>query len=192
MVAAPFIMTGLETLRDPGIRAERVAPTIKPLADRIGWLPKDPETLVRIQSALGVGAGFMLTVGRFKRFSTLVLAAQMVPTLLTEHRYWAEDDPARRADERSHLFKNASLLGALILVATEPHKGLRAAALRRQMRDTRLMAGAEAKHLRAEAKHLRRDAARQVRGAQREAVRRAERGRRKAAQAAHTAQAGRH
>lgn len=184
LVAAPFILTGLETIRDPGTRAEQVAPTIKPLADRMEWLPtKDPETLVRIQGALSVGAGIMLTVGRFKRLSTFLLAAQMIPTLLAEHHYWTEDDPERRADERSHLLKNASLLGALILVATEPRKGLHAAALRRQLRDTRLKAGAEAKHVRSEAKHLRKDTARQVRTARREAVRKAESGRRKAVQA---------
>ncbi|MFC6934423.1 hypothetical protein ACFQHO_31480 [Actinomadura yumaensis] len=56
-VAAPYIMTGLETLRDPRTRAEQVAPTVKPIADRVDWLPKDPETLVRIEGALSLGTG---------------------------------------------------------------------------------------------------------------------------------------
>src|SRR3954447_16566695 len=110
LMAAPFVVTGIETLRDPGRRAERIAPVIKPLADRVSWLPsKDPETLVRMQGALSVGSGALLAMGRFERLSTLVLAGQLVPSLLAEHRFWAEDDPDRRAAERSQFFKTAGL-----------------------------------------------------------------------------------
>ena len=38
-MAAPFVVTGIETLRDPGRRAERIAPVIKPLADRCPGSP---------------------------------------------------------------------------------------------------------------------------------------------------------
>jgi uncharacterized membrane protein YphA (DoxX/SURF4 family) len=120
-VAAPFVVTGLETLRDPGPRAELAAPVIKPLADRVTWLPsKDPETLVRVQAAVSVGAGALLALGRFQRLCTLLLAAEMVPSLLTEHRFWQEDDPARRATARTQLLKNAGLFGALLLAGTAP------------------------------------------------------------------------
>jgi uncharacterized membrane protein YphA (DoxX/SURF4 family) len=176
LVAAPFIVTGLETLRDPRPRAEQVAPTVKPIADRMEWLPKDPETLVRLQGAISLGAGTMLLLGRFQRLSTLVLAAQLVPTVLAEHQYWTEDDPARRTGERSHLLKNAGLLGALLLAATEPRKHPQLAALRRQLHDTRVQAAADAKVLTAqkaaELRNTRKEAARQVRTARREARRR--------------------
>src|SRR5690349_20424815 len=104
MVAAPFVVTGLETLRDPKPRTDQVAPTLKPLVDRMDWLPtKDPESLVRAQAALSLGAGVLLAAGRFQRLAALTLAAQLVPTLLTEHHYWTEDDPERRAIERAQL-----------------------------------------------------------------------------------------
>lgn len=177
-MAAPFIVTGLETLRDPATRAEQVAPTIKPIADRLDWLPtKDPETLVRLQGAISLGAGTLLALGRFKRLSTLLLAAQLVPAVLTEHQYWTEDDPERRAGERSHLLKNAGLLGALLLMATEPRRHPRLAALRRQAHDARVQARADArvlaKQTATEIKQTRREAARQVRETRRKAGRRA-------------------
>ena len=123
MVAAPFVVTGLETLRDPKPRTEQVAPALKPLADRMDWLPtKDPESLVKAQAALSLGAGVLLAAGRFQRLTSLLLAAQLVPTLLTENQYWTEDDPERRAVQRSQLLKNAGLCGALLLIATQPRR----------------------------------------------------------------------
>ncbi|MFB4312578.1 DoxX family protein [Actinomadura sp. 21ATH] len=177
LVAAPYIMTGLETLRDPRPRAEQVAPTVKPIADRLEWLPtKDPETLVRAQGALSLGTGVLLLTGRFRRLTAFLMAAQLVPTLATEHRYWTEDDPERRGSERSHLLKNAGLFGALLMVATEPRRSPKVAELRRQAREARLQAGAETKVLRretaAEIRNARREMARQVREARAQARRR--------------------
>lgn len=176
-VAAPYIMTGLEALRDPRERAERVGPAVKPVADRIDWLPKDPETLVRMQGALSLGTGALLLTGKFRRLTTLVLAAQLVPALATEHRYWTEEDPDRRANERSHLLKNAGMFGALLMVATEPRRAPRTAELRRAVRETQIRSGAEAKAMRREAaatlREARREASRQVRVARAEGGRKA-------------------
>jgi uncharacterized membrane protein YphA (DoxX/SURF4 family) len=176
LVAAPFVVNGIENLRNPGPRAEQIAPVMKPLADRMDWLPtKDPESLVRLQGTLSLGAGALLTLGRFRRLSTLLLAAQLVPVLLTEHHYWTEDDPERRLEQRSQLLKSASLFGALLLVATEPRRRPRVEALRRRAHDARVKAGAEARHLRrqtaSELKHTRKEAASEVREARRETAR---------------------
>jgi uncharacterized membrane protein YphA (DoxX/SURF4 family) len=193
-VAAPFIMTGLDAVRDPRERAERVGPAVKPVADRIDWLPKDPETLVRLQGALSLGTGTLLLTGKFRRLTTLLLAAQLVPALATEHRFWAEDDPQRRTDERSHLLKNAGLFGALLMVATEPRRAPRTAELRRAARETQIRSGAEAKALRREAaatlREARREAARQVRIARAEGGRKAAKKSAKAAKNAKGMKAG--
>ncbi|MCP9954050.1 DoxX family protein [Actinomadura madurae] len=193
-VAAPFIMTGLEAVRDPRERAERVGPAVKPVTDRIDWLPKDPEALVRMQGALSLGTGALLLTGRFRRLTTLLLAAQMVPALATEHRFWTEEDPERRAGERSHLLKNAGMFGALLMVATEPRRKPRTAELRRAARETQIKGGAEAKALRREAaatlREARREAARQVRAARAEGARTAARQSAKATKRAKSAKAG--
>lgn len=189
-VAAPYIMTGLDAIRDPRERAERVGPAIKPVADRIDWLPKDPETLVRMQGALSLGTGALLLTGRFRRLTTLLLAAQLIPALATEHRYWTEDDPERRASERSHLLKNAGMFGALLMVAAEPRRPPRLAEVRRQAREAQIRSGAEAKALRREAaatlRDARREAARQVRIARAEGARKTA----KASRSGKTAKAG--
>ncbi|GLZ05483.1 hypothetical protein Acsp03_29490 [Actinomadura sp. NBRC 104412] len=171
LVAAPYIITGLETLRDPGRRAERVGPAVKPVADRVEWLPKDPETLVRIEGAISLGTGMLLLTGRFGRLTSLMLAAQLVPAVATEHRFWTEDDPERRDNERSHLLKNASLLGALLMVATEPRRAARTADMRRAVKEARTRAAAETRAMRreraAELRNVRREAARRFRKARR-------------------------
>lgn len=159
-VAAPFVVTGLETLRDPGPRAEMAAPILKPLADRVTWLPsKDPETLVRVQAAISIGAGTLMALGRFQRLTTLLLAAEMVPSLLTEHRFWQEDDPARRAIERGMMLKNAGLFGALLIAGAAPSRRHPVRAAKAGLHEAKLHAAI----------------------ARAEASRKAERGRRKAA-----------
>ncbi|TDC75060.1 DoxX family membrane protein [Actinomadura sp. 7K507] len=193
-VAAPYIMTGLEAIRDPRERAERVGPAVKPVADRIEWLPKDPETLVRMEGALSLGTGAMLLTGKFRRLTTLLLAAQLVPALATEHRFWSENDLERRASERSHLLKNAGMFGALLMVATEPRRPPRMAELRRAARETQIKSGADAKVLRKEAaatlRDARREAARQVRVARAEGGRKAAKQTAKATKAARAAKPG--
>ncbi|WP_433181909.1 DoxX family protein [Actinoallomurus sp. CA-150999] len=171
LIAAPFVVTGIETLRDPGGRAERIAPVIKPLADRVSWLPtKDPEALVRIQGALSVGSGALLAMGRFERLTTLVLAGQLVPSLLAEHRFWAEDDPERRAAERSQFFKTAGLFGALLVVATAPSRHRPVKAARTSAHEARLQAALARAEAGRKAERARRKAAHRVEGARRKAA----------------------
>ncbi len=47
----------------------------------------------------------------------LALAASLVPTTAAAHQYWTIEDPAARAQQKIHFWKNASLLGGLLLVA---------------------------------------------------------------------------
>nr|WP_308206182.1 DoxX family protein [Actinoallomurus spadix] len=163
LMAAPFVVTGIETLRDPGSRAEKIAPVIKPLADRVSWLPtKDPESLVRLQGALALGTGALLALGRFQRLSTLVLAGQLVPSLLAEHRFWAEDDPERRAAERSQFFKTAGLFGALLVAATAPSKYRPMKAARAGAHEAKLQAALARSEASRKAERARRKAAKRM------------------------------
>lgn len=177
LVAAPFVVSGIEDLRNPGPRAERVAPMVKPLADRVNWLPSDdPETLVRLQGALSVGTGALLAMGKFRRLTVLLLAAQLVPEVLTEHRFWTEDDRDRRADERSQLLKTASLFGALLMVGTERSKRRPVKAVQHSAREARLQAalvksetGRRAERARRKTEHTVADTRRKAGKAQRKA-----------------------
>jgi uncharacterized membrane protein YphA (DoxX/SURF4 family) len=172
LVAAPFMVTGLETLRNPAPRADRVAPALKPLADRVSWLPsKDPETLVRIQGAISLGAGTLFALGRFQRLTTLLLAAEVVPALLTEHQWWKEDDPDQRAVQRALMLKNAGLFGALLYAGAAPSRHRPVKAAKAGLHEARLQAAIAKAEAGRKAERARRKAGRRAAQTQRRAAR---------------------
>lgn len=128
MLAAIFVSGGIDAWRDPGPRAEKGKPVADLVTRAIPQAPKDAETLVRINSAVHVGAGLLFALGRFPRLSPLVLAASMVPTTAGGHRFWEEEDPGQRAGQQIHFLKNVGLCGGLIFAATAGPGGRRKAA----------------------------------------------------------------
>jgi uncharacterized membrane protein YphA (DoxX/SURF4 family) len=125
-LAAMFVTGGLDSLRHPEPKVPAADPIGPRIAAKLPYLPQDPEQLVRINGAVQVGAGLMLALGRFPRLSSALLAGSLVPTTLAGHRFWEEQDDARRAQQRIHFFKNLSMLGGLMLAAvdTEGRPGL--------------------------------------------------------------------
>ncbi|MEV0025160.1 DoxX family protein [Streptomyces atroolivaceus] len=121
LLASVFISGGLRTLRDPHSVAAAAEPVAQPVAGRVPRLPNDTVSLVRINSAVQVGAGALLATGRFPRASALVLAASLVPTTLAGHAWWNTDDPAERARQRVQFTKNLSLFGGLLIAAADTH-----------------------------------------------------------------------
>lgn len=119
MLASMFIAEGVGALRNPAPRAALAADVATPLAQRIPYLPEDPEALVKLNAAVMVGAGSMLALGRFPRISALLLGLSTIQTTITAHRFWEREDSKTQAEERTHFFKNVSLLGALLLAAVD-------------------------------------------------------------------------
>jgi len=155
MLASMFVAGGLHALRNAPRLAEQgkeVTDTLVPLVKRVlpsAPIPENPVTLVRLNGAVQVGAGAALATGRFPRLASLVLAGSLVPTTIAGHQFWNEPDPAQKATQRVHFFKNVSMLGGLILagVDTEGRPGL-AWRARRAARDVRR----EARHLKGTAR----------------------------------------
>jgi uncharacterized membrane protein YphA (DoxX/SURF4 family) len=121
-----FVIGGIDALRNPKSKvdaAEDVGPAI---ASKLPYLPQDPEQLVKINGAVQVGAGVLLSLGRFPRLSSTLLAASIIPTTAAGHRFWEIEEPGPRAAQRIHFFKNLGLLGGLMLAAvdTEGRPGL--------------------------------------------------------------------
>ena len=119
LLSSMFVTGGLDSLRHPDTKAAAAEQVGPPIAKRLPYLPEDPESLVRINGAVQVGAGLMLALGRFPRLSAALLAGSLVPTTLAAHRFWDEEDETRRAQQRIHFFKNLSMLGGLILAAVD-------------------------------------------------------------------------
>lgn len=118
MLASMFVVGGVDAFRSPAGRAALAEPVTTRLS-RLPHVPEDPETLVRINAAVMVGAGSLLATGRVPRLSALLLAGSIIPTTLAAHRYWEHEDPESRTQQRTHFFKNVGLLGGLMLAAVD-------------------------------------------------------------------------
>ncbi len=135
MLAAIFIYGGIGALRDTPSHAKAAAPLLEkatgPVKDSLPeQLPTDPETLVRIDGAVKVGAGTLLALGKCPQLAALLLAGSIVPTTLAAHAFWTIDNPQERANQQAHFIKNISLLGGLLITAVDtagkPSVGYRA------------------------------------------------------------------
>lgn len=114
LLAASFVAGGVETLIDPG---PRIARAREAGLDELGFA--DAATLTRANAAVQVGAGAMLATNRLPRLSALLLAASLLPTTYTGHRFWAETDKQVRQQQRTSFLKDAGLLGGLLVTALD-------------------------------------------------------------------------
>jgi len=125
MLASPFITGGYAAMRHPAGRTEAAAPFIARVAGPL-HLPNDPELLVRVNGGVMLGAGTLLALGKLPRLSAFALILTLAPTTYVGHPFWEEQDPAKRAAQKTQLTKNLSMLGGLLLamVDTEGRPGL--------------------------------------------------------------------
>ena len=157
LLASMFVVGGIDSLRTATAKAgaaEPVTDRLVPLLQKlVPQLSDDPTTLVRINGAVQVAAGLALATGRMPRLSSAVLAATLVPTTAAGHRFWEETEPATKKAQRVQFFKNASMMGGLMLAAvdTEGKPGV-AWRARRAAADVRREAKGLARSARREAK----------------------------------------
>ena len=118
MLAAMFVSGGFDQLKRPQTKAVQAEKVAEPIAHKL-HLPEDPVTLVRLNGAVQVGAASMLALGKLPRVAAVALAASLVPTTLAGHRFWEEYEPGRRTTQRIAFLKNVSMLGGLVLAATD-------------------------------------------------------------------------
>jgi uncharacterized membrane protein YphA (DoxX/SURF4 family) len=123
MLAATFVGRGLEALRSPKHAADAARPTLEGLAklpDPVGPnVPSNAETVARVNGAVQIGAGLLLATGRFPRFASAALALSVVPGSLGGNTFWAEGDPARKAEQRRAFVADISLIGGLIIASVD-------------------------------------------------------------------------
>lgn len=165
LLASVFISGGIDTLRNPAPRVQAASPLVdKTVGQRADSLPDaaptDPDSLVKLDAAVKVGAGVALALGKAPRLASLLLAGGLIPTTLAGHAFWEHDDPAERAGQQIHFMKNAGLLGGLLIAAVDtegrPSVGWRA---RRATKTANKRASAAAGTARETAKDARASAA---------------------------------
>ena len=118
LIAGMFISGGVDAFLHPDRKLEKAQAFTTPLSDALG-LATDTTALVRFNGAVQAGAGVLLAFGLLPRLAATSLATSLVPTTLAGHRFWEESDPMARANQRVQFLKNASMLGGLILAATD-------------------------------------------------------------------------
>jgi uncharacterized membrane protein YphA (DoxX/SURF4 family) len=118
MLAAVFVTSGLDALLHPAERAKIAAPLVTKLSGPLN-VPDDPELMVRANGATMVAAGTMLGLGVLPRVAAMALAGTLVPTTYTAHAFWTIQDPAVRAQQKSHFLKNIGLLGGVLLASVD-------------------------------------------------------------------------
>jgi uncharacterized membrane protein YphA (DoxX/SURF4 family) len=118
MLGAVFVAGGLDTLRNPTPRAQLAGGVATRIARPLG-LPEDPETLVKINAGVQVGAGLLLATGRVPRLAALALLGSLVPTTIGGHPFWEQPTPEAKAQHRTQFLKNLGLGGGLLLAAVD-------------------------------------------------------------------------
>src|SRR5215217_1302761 len=116
LLSSMFVAGGLDAVH-PAEKVKKAEAVTRHLTER--GMPLDTTTLVQVNGVVQVAAGAMLAWGRFPRVAALALAASLVPTTLAAHRFWEEEDPDVRAQQRIQFLKNASMLGGLLLAAVD-------------------------------------------------------------------------
>jgi putative oxidoreductase len=125
LLASAFVAGGVSALKNAdnlAIKAKPVVDRIRPALEKAApqvKIPDDTVTLVRVNAGVQILAAVALARGRAPRLSSTVLAASLVPTTVAGHQYWNETDPAVKANQKLHFFKNLSMLGGLILAAVD-------------------------------------------------------------------------
>lgn len=120
MLAAMFVAGGYSTFKDPERVAAKAEPVVDAVSQRVPGVPQETITAVRVNSAVQMAAGTLLSFGVMPRLSAAALAGTLVPTTAAGHRFWEIEDPQDRAQQRIHFLKNLAMFGGLLLVATEP------------------------------------------------------------------------
>ncbi len=124
LLSTVFIAGGIGALRNPGPPAQAAGPFLEKSIETLPGavsdkLPSDPETLVKLNGALQIGAGALLAIGKAPRASSLILAGTLIPTTVAGHDFWNVDDPQQRAMQRMQFFKNMTILGGLLIAAVD-------------------------------------------------------------------------
>ncbi len=120
LLASTFIYGGIDALRHPEAktpRAEKLNIPSKPGMDLLNIT--STEQAVRVNAAVQVAGGTLLTLNKFPRLAALALAGSLIPTTAAGHRFWEESDPEQKIFHTTHFFKNLSMLGGLLIASVD-------------------------------------------------------------------------
>ena len=109
LLSSIFIARGADSFLKPGGRVTVVANAGIPA----------PEQAVALNGVAMVAGGTALALGFAPRLAALILLGALIPTTLVGHAFWKEEDQAKLQLQLTQFYKNAGLIGGLLLVLTE-------------------------------------------------------------------------
>ena len=124
-MAAPVVVTSVETLRDPAARVKRSEPAVgtvmQCLPDSVRGVPgfRDATEIVRTSAIVEAGAALLLGSRRFRRLGAIALAGTLGPRTLVLNSFWSEQDLEERTRQRTSLLADLGLIGGALLVASD-------------------------------------------------------------------------
>jgi putative oxidoreductase len=156
LLAAVFVGSGVDALRNPEPRAKKAAGMVTAAAERFGT-PADPLLAVRANAGVHIAAGLGLGTGAAPRTSALVLAGSLVPTTLAGHAFW-EYPKEEQEFQRTQFLKNLGLLAGLLLTVDVPYAQERAVRKAKRARKAEAAAAGREKASKAAEKQARAEA----------------------------------
>ena len=120
LLGSMFVLGGIDEARNPHEKRPAAMGVVRFLRDQTAvTVPDDTATVVRIDGVIKLVAGLALSLGKAPRLAAAVLSASLVPTTLAAHSFWKIEDGADRALQKAEFFKNASMLGGLLLAVVD-------------------------------------------------------------------------
>jgi uncharacterized membrane protein YphA (DoxX/SURF4 family) len=99
---------GWQQAHEPGGRAERARSSGLPVSDE----------LVQASGWAMIAAAAALQLRPLRRIAALGVAAQLLPITYVGHRFWEMDAGQQRMQNQIHFYKNLSMIGAALYIAT--------------------------------------------------------------------------
>ena len=75
-----------------------------------------PNLMVRLAGAMVLLSGISVLLGAYARIGAALLVLFLIPTAFVMHNYWTLSDPAAKANDQAHFFKDLALAGTAMLI----------------------------------------------------------------------------
>jgi uncharacterized membrane protein YphA (DoxX/SURF4 family) len=118
MLASSFVVAGLDKLKNADDTAKQLSPLLRRASESLPF-PADEKMLARVIGGTQVGAGALLALGKFSRFSATLLAGITALNAFVEWRSADISTKEGRLARRAQLLKNISLAGGVLLAAVD-------------------------------------------------------------------------
>lgn len=118
MLASSFVIAGLDKLKNADDTAAQLSPILRRASESLPF-PADEKMLARMIGGAQLGAGALLGLGKFARFSAAVLTLTSALNTFVEWRSADISTKEGRQARRAQLLKNISLTGGVLLAAAD-------------------------------------------------------------------------